>query len=214
MLVRHGESVATVRQVIGGPRTCAGLSPLGRSQSAALREHLERVPLEIDSVVASHFSRAVETAEIVAPGAVGNGGFESIEAWGEHDPGPDLDGMSFAGYIERFGTPDWADPDAEIFPGGETIRQFHERVAGALDDVLARFDGRSVMIVCHGGVIDAVFRSVLDLPVAGGGFELHTLNTSLTEFERLADGRWKLGRYNEASHLVGLPAASPRAVET
>ena len=37
-----------------------------------------------------------------------------------------------------------------------------------------------------------------------GGFELHTLNTSITSFERLGQVRWKLERYNDAAHLDGL----------
>jgi asparagine synthase (glutamine-hydrolysing) len=40
VLVRHGESNATVARTIGGYRTCRGLSPLGRKQAlrdAALR---------------------------------------------------------------------------------------------------------------------------------------------------------------------------------
>ena len=30
VLIRHGESRTTVDRVIGGPRTCSGLSDLGR----------------------------------------------------------------------------------------------------------------------------------------------------------------------------------------
>ena len=35
VLVRHGESVATVDRFIGGVRTCTGLSDLGRQQTGA-----------------------------------------------------------------------------------------------------------------------------------------------------------------------------------
>jgi probable phosphoglycerate mutase len=36
LLIRHGESNVTVRRVIGGHRTCDGLSPLGVLQSERL----------------------------------------------------------------------------------------------------------------------------------------------------------------------------------
>ena len=54
--VRHGESNTTVARVIGGPRTCSGLSPLGVQQAERLRDrwlrHPEFVP---DVVIASQF---------------------------------------------------------------------------------------------------------------------------------------------------------------
>jgi probable phosphoglycerate mutase len=60
------------------------------------------------------------------------------------------------------------------------------------------------VVVCHGGVIDAAFRTLLHLPMAGA-FELRTVNTSLTEVLRVRAGRWQLVRYNDAAHLEGLP---------
>ena len=38
IFVRHGESQVTVNRVVGGPRSCIGLSDLGRSQAANLRD--------------------------------------------------------------------------------------------------------------------------------------------------------------------------------
>ena len=71
VLIRHGESVATVERRIGGVRTCAGLSPLGRKQAEALAARLARTgELKADAVVASTMRRAVETAEIIAPALV------------------------------------------------------------------------------------------------------------------------------------------------
>ncbi len=211
LLVRHGESEVTVRRVIGGPRTCSGLSELGRRQAVALGDRLRRQPVAVDHVVSSQYPRAIETAEALRP-ALGDVAdhIRRLPGWGEHDPGPDIDGMTFTAYVERFGTPDWAgDPDAVIFPGGETTRQFHERVRAALDDLLDTHAGRTTMVVCHGGVVDAVFRRLLRIAPTGG-FELHTLNTSITEFVATNTGGWRLVRYNDAAHLAGLPEATPR----
>ena len=209
-LIRHGESNVTVQRVIGGHRTCSGLSALGREQSKRLAARLVRDGGEpFDVLLSSQFARAVETAEIVGASL----GYEEFERWvefGEHDPGPELDGMSFDGYVERFGTPDWnGDPHAEIFPGGETTAQFHSRVHDELDRALDEHRGSTIVVSCHGGVVDAAFRRLLGFPVTGG-FELHTLNTSLTELLQVRPDRWRLIRYNDAAHLAGLPAASPR----
>lgn len=211
VLIRHGESNVTVRRVIGGFRTCDGLSPLGAEQALRLAGRLhETSEIVADVVISSNFARAQQTAEALLP-ALGLSSFEVDPGFGEHDPGPDLDGTSFVDYVERFGTPDWSgDPHTVVFPGGETTAEFHLRVGAALSRTTSERAGSTVVIVCHGGVIDAVFRQLLRLP-ATGGFELQTSNTSITEFASTdAPGVWRLVRYNDAAHLAGLEPASPR----
>ncbi len=215
-LIRHGESNVTVQRIIGGHRTCTGLSGLGRRQSQQLARRLDASgELAADALLSSTFARAIETAEIVQA-SIGVESFEQWEEFGEHDPGPDVDGMSFDDYVARFGTPDWSgDPAVQIFPGGETTAEFHARIRSALDRLVQVYSGKHVVVACHGGVVDAAFRYALDLPVAGG-FALHTLNTSLTEFIapdriRTSDDAWRLIRYNDTAHLAGLPAATERA---
>lgn len=210
VFIRHGESNVTVNRVIGGYRTCSGLSPLGRSQAERLGERLRTTgEIDADVLIASNFERAMETARIIAP-ALGELEVEVDAMFGEHDPGPDIDGMTFTAYVDKFGTPDWAgDPHAEIFPGGETTAQFHVRVGDAISRLANEHHGQTVVIVCHGGVIDMTFRHLLHAPVTGV-FELNTANTSLTQFRRAASDRWQLIRYNDAAHLEGLPTESPR----
>lgn len=204
----------TVERVIGGHRSCTGLSGLGRQQSERLAARLgETGELDADVLLTSHFARAIETAEIIRPAL---GAVEFGDHWpefGEHDPGPEIDGMTFDAYVDRFGTPDWnGDPHVEIFPGGETTAVFHERVRGALERVLATYPGRHVVVACHGGVVDAVFRHVTGLD-STGGFHLNTLNTSLTGFTAPAepDRPWTVVRYNDSAHLAGLPARTAAA---
>lgn len=209
VLVRHGESEVTVRRVVGGPRTCSGLSPLGRLQAERLATRLrETGEIAADVVYASAYPRATETAAIVA------GALEldvNVEAgFGEHDPGPECDGLTFQEFVDRYGLPDWEhDPYAVTFPGGETIAAFHFRVGATLRTVLDRHPGGALVIVCHGGVIDAVLRSALRTsPV--GVFELHTTNASITELVLVGPGRWRLVRYNDSAHLAGLAPETPR----
>jgi probable phosphoglycerate mutase len=203
VLIRHGESNVTVRRVIGGPRTCDGLSELGIAQAQRLRDRLGGVdPIAADALYASAYPRARETAEIIAPAL----GLDVVEhsGFGEHDPGPDCDGMTFDDFVERYGMPDWeSDPHAVTFPGGETVAQFDLRVGAAFADVRRRHAGGTIVIVCHGGVVDRLVRFAVRAP-ATGGFELHTENTSLTELVHVGPGRWRLVRYNDAAHLAGL----------
>ena len=96
-----------------------------------------------------------------------------------------------------------SDPHAVTFPGGETIADLHHRVGRAVTDVTAEHPGRTVMVCCHGGVVNAVLRIALKAP-ATGGFELLTANASLTELQLVRPGRWRILRYNDAAHLAGL----------
>lgn len=210
VLIRHGESNVTVNRVIGGHRSCSGLSDLGRQQAERLRDRLMTTgELAPDVLISSNFARAIETAEVIAP-AFGDLPMEIIAGFGEHDPGPDIDGMTFADYVEKFGTPDWLDPHVEIFPGGETIATFHDRVIATVELVIDSYRGCTVVVSCHGGVIDAVFRHLLGT-ASTGVFELSTANTSITGFSSLTSGGWRLTRYNDRAHLDGLPEMTPRA---
>ncbi len=216
VLIRHGESNVTVRRVIGGYRTCDGLSDLGRRQADRLRRRLaESGELRPDVLVASNFARAIETAEIISPA------FDDLDivvdpAVGEHDPGPELDGTSFVEYVDRFGTPDWAgDPHFDVFPGGgETTAEFHLRVGSAVSRLTREHAGGTIVVACHGGVVDAAFRHLMRIP-AVGGFALRTVNCSITEFLLPAGVSPVLVRYNDAAHLAGLPdATAPQTVGT
>lgn len=209
VLVRHGESIVTVRRVLGGPRTCVGLSDLGKMQAQKLRDRLattrEIVP---DVIISSGYPRALQTADIVKD-AFGITDVVVDTNFGEHDPGPECDGLTFEEFVRRHGRPDWGgDPNAVVFPGGETIAQFHARVAGAFDATVRAHFGATIMVACHGGVIDAVLRRTLHAPPTGK-FEMHTKNCSLTEMVEQRDRHWALKRYNDHAHLHDLPESTP-----
>lgn len=210
ILVRHGESQVTVRRVVGGPRSCTGLSALGREQAARLRDRLAATgELRADALYSSAYPRAIETAEILAP-ALGGLAVRIEDGFGEHDPGPQCDGLSFDEFVDRHGRPDWeADPWAITFPGGETIAEFHHRVGATVRRVVDAHPDQTVVVACHGGVVDAVLRQALRTAPTGV-FEVHTVNTSITELAQVRLGRWRLVRYNDAAHLAGLPAESQR----
>jgi probable phosphoglycerate mutase len=159
--------------------------------------------VEATALFASNFPRALETANIIAP-AVGSLPVTVDSGWGEHDPGPDCDGMTYDEFIERFGVPRWdGDPHDVVSPGGETISQFHDRVMETLRRTVRRHEGGTIVIACHAGVIDAVMRQTLHMHQTGK-FELNTQNTSLTELFHVQGSKWRLVRYNDSSHLNGL----------
>ncbi len=210
ILVRHGESNATVERILGGEKSCTGLSDLGRDQAHALRKRLEKEEIDVDVLYASTMPRAIETAEIIKPALDLKDLYTEAELV-EHRPG-EADGKPYEELEELFGGNDYyGRPHTPLAPEAESLHGFHFRVSGALESLISKHVSESVMIVCHGGVIDIAIRQLLDLP-RRGQFDLWTLNTSLTEFivddTGVKRGRWTLIRYNDHAHLAGLPFAT------
>ena len=67
ILVRHGESNVTVQRILGGEKSCTGLSDLGQKQASALHDRLDKEKAKVDHLYASTMPRAMETAEIIQP---------------------------------------------------------------------------------------------------------------------------------------------------
>ena len=205
ILVRHGDAHAGFHGPIAGPIGCRGLTDLGRRQAEALRDHLATSGrVRADVLLASTVPRAIETAEIIAPGLgleVASHDADLIEvATGE------ADGTDWSEYHDRFGSFDMeAEPDRPFAPGGESWNGFHARVRGTLERLARQYDGQTVVAACHAGVIMATMRILLGIGDPGTSAHLRPTNTGLTEWEHDPEGeRWFLRSYNEAIHLVGL----------
>ena len=89
------------------------------------------------------------------------------------------------------------------------MADFHYRVGKTITETVQRYDGKTIVVTCHGGVVDVTLRHALRTPPTGS-FDLWTFNTSITEFQIVKPGRWRLVRYNDWSHLAGLPVETAR----
>ena len=205
VLIRHGESQATVNGVVAGERGCTGLSKLGRRQAEALRYRLATTgELAADVLVASTLPRAIETAELIAP-ALGITDIEQVHELCELQPG-ECDAITWEEYDQRYGVDMKANPYTPIAPGGESLAEFNVRVGKALIGLADRYDGLCVVVACHGGVVMSSMVSFLGLPAQRPVIvELPVTNTSITEWQRPAGSpQWRLLRYNDAAHLAHL----------
>jgi broad specificity phosphatase PhoE len=203
VLVRHGESRATVDQVVGGHAGCTGLSDLGRRQAEALRDRLAatRELGEVAALYASVMPRAVETAEIIAPAL---GGLDVVQDCGvcELHPG-EADGLTWDEFTERYGSFDGHVFFRPLAPGSESWSEFMTRVGTTLITLAERHAGETVVVACHGGVIEAAFVALGHMPLHKP-FDTFPLNTSLTEWRGEGEGRWHLTRFNDTAHLAGV----------
>jgi len=211
LLLRHGESQAQVDRVVGGPSGCSGLSDLGRRQVAALAERWRSSGLVVDQLYSSTLPRAVETAELLAP-ALGGLAVAQDPDLVELAPG-ECDGLSWDDYQHRYGVDMRTDPYAELSPGGESVAGFLLRVGRALHRVVAGHGGTTVVVACHGGVVDGSLICFLGLPLQRvGDLDLRSTNAGVTEWlveaEKGKPLHWALRRYNDIAHLEGLEDAA------
>jgi probable phosphoglycerate mutase len=207
ILVRHGDAVAGFSGIVGGERGCAGLTPLGRRQAELLRDDLAHTGrIQADVLLASMIPRAIETAEIIAPG-LGFDDFGRRCDLCEVHTG-EADGLEWVEYHERYGGFDMqAEPDRLFAPEGESWNSFHERVHATLRAIAAEHEGQTVVAVCHAGVIQASLRTVLGLAHPGTGARILPTNTGLTDWEHDPEhDRWTLRGFNDVRHLDPLAA--------
>jgi probable phosphoglycerate mutase len=202
VLIRHGEAVCNAEAFVGGPKSCRGLTPLGVRQSEVLAARLVRTGELADAcaIYTSDLPRAFETAAILTP-AINGLQATRRTALAERHPGI-ADGLTWEEYGRRYGrssTPG-DQPERPLAPGGESWIDFVERAATALTELARDHAGGLVVVVAHGGVIDASLIDFLALAGHGNVVRLHAENTSMTEW-RHTGRRWRLVRYNDAAHL-------------
>lgn len=153
LLVRHGETAANVAGRMQG-RGDDPLTERGLGQTRAVADRLQRESLPIEAIYSSPLLRARHTADRI--GARLGLPIRLRDGLQELNIGA-LENAS-AGELAA-ATPKNID---EPYPGGESTREFVERIVGALSGITSAHPGGSVVAVSHGGVIAtalAVFAS-------------------------------------------------------
>lgn len=203
-IIRHGDYLH--RPSPQGTEASAdlGLSAWGRAQAEALRQRLAGSgDIHADALFCSTLPRARQTAALIAP-ALGVGP-EALAGLCEWESGNEA--MDVASFQASFDALAPADRRHHRFhPGCETIAEFTQRVHGQLAQLLADHEGKSLVLVAHGGVLEAAhsfFQST-----APGPFEdayPAPGHTAITHWHR-EDPRdaWALVFANDSRHL---PAA-------
>ena len=196
IVVRHGE---TAWNAIGKQQgqLDTELSGLGVAQAQAVAEAL--VGEGIDVLYSSDLGRALQTAEIIAR-KIGLAIVADVRLRERHLG--IIQGMTMAQFQlehpQEYALFRSDDPDY-VIPGGESVRQRHERSVACVNDLAGNHSGRRVLVVTHGGVLNGLFRHTLGLPLAGlRSFSL--CNGSINTFA-VKNGQWRLNRWGDISHL-------------
>lgn len=138
-LVRHGETVDNVRQIMQG-QTHGQLTEEGIRQAGAVRDKLRDIPFE--AIIASDLKRSVDTARIIAEPH----GLEVIQT-------PLLRERDWGGFTGRF----IPELKGEVWPDDiETLENLLSRAGEFIAYVKKTFPGKKVLAVGHGIMNKAV----------------------------------------------------------
>jgi len=181
--VRHGETPWNRAGRMQGWAP-VGLTDRGREQARAVGDRLAGAG-RVDRVVASDTRRTRETTALLRErGSFPRPTFEA--GWRERGLG-DYQGLTREHLFDRHPAFDYEEGwlSVEIRPpgpGGESVLDMRERVVDAAADLLARATGERVLVVTHGGPVQALLSAATDADVLA--CKRRTVgNCSVTVFE-------------------------------
>jgi probable phosphoglycerate mutase len=197
-LIRHGDYIEDLEN---GSYQDLGLSPEGIKQTERLRDRLARTgEIKADVLIASPMPRAKASAEILAPTLSTPIIFDkSFEEWvcddGTSPP------EEFSALWQQI--PDVQKPFFRFMTGYETGLEFSGRIQAALNRILQEYEGKTIVLVSHGGVIATSFSYFFGLSGAiPSRVSIGAENTSITHwFKPAHTQKWVLERYNDYHHL-------------
>lgn len=178
ILTRHGETDYNVQFRYAGSSDIP-LNANGIKQAKSLAERV--LGLGIDIIVSSPLIRAVQTAVIVQHTL--DVPLHIIPEFAERTFGV-YEGLTREEVQARY--PDLWEKNVlrltdDAPAGGESIRQFSERIGRGMGILKSQYDGKTVLLVCHGFAGREINRTIYNLPFDGmHGFVLK--NAQINEY--------------------------------
>ncbi len=172
-LVRHGETVDNKFGLIQGQRDVE-LSDKGRADAATLKDLVKS--LDIDVVISSPLSRAVDTAKIITDGKYPINTDDRITErnWGMIE-GVKFDTVdSYKNWNFNINT-----NDNYIEP----LRDFLDRLSNFIEDIRARYKDSKVLVVAHSGVLRGMHYIINGIPMDGDLLKIDIPNLRIIEYE-------------------------------
>ena len=198
-LTRHGQTDWNIARRYQG-QTDVPLNETGTLQAALLAQRLSTHV--IHAIYSSDLSRAMTTAKAIAEAQQLTPVLHSDPRWRELSFG-DWEGMTYqemsAQSPELFDA--WMKDSLTVStPNGETHRQLAERVQSAFDEIKAKHDDETVLVVGHSGSIQTLLALTLGVDLSRY-WQFRVSQTSLSELTVYEDGV-TLNLFNDISHLT------------
>lgn len=161
VLIRHGETPWNAAGRLQGVIDIE-LSAHGHWQAQRVATQLKAEP--IAAVISSDLARAAQTA---APLAAALGLEVELEPRLRERNYGIFEGKTYAELASTH-PEEWARHQARevdwVVPGGESIGAVRDRVLAALAELALRYEGSSLAVVAHGGVLDVIYRAATGFP--------------------------------------------------
>ena len=196
VMVRHGETAWNAEGRIQGHMDIA-LNRLGIAQAKAVGKRLARE--QFDAIYSSDLIRAYHTARPAVPDP------ERIivrdRRLRERHLGV-LQGLTgeeaMAGHPAAWKVFKSRNPELAL-EGGESLGGFSRRVVDFVEDILGKHAGGRILLVTHGGVLDAVYRHALGMPLsASRDFPIYNASVNVLCHD---DRGWSIESWGDVSHL-------------
>jgi len=183
-LVRHGETDWNVQGKIQG-KTDIPLNAEGKKQAARCAHSLTNS--DWDVIITSPLKRAKRTAELINE-TLQLPLIEMPEFEEKHFG--DAEGMTYEERALTF-------PDRH-YPNQEDNYLFAERLSSGLQIINERYQNKRVLLVSHGGVINALLGTLSNGEIGSGKTRLLNACFSHIQFDQT---NWVIENYNQVSHL-------------
>ncbi|MEU0447584.1 histidine phosphatase family protein [Streptomyces tendae] len=203
VFVRHGQAQCNADGLVGGPRTCTGLTDLGYAQAeqAARRLATEHLKKPFDAVYTGPRIRLVQTGEIIA---------QTLQIPVRHDDrldGPvhgDADGKPWDAVKTAANGGPHAHPDTPWAAGSDSWNGFLKRASRNLSQLIEENHGKRIVFAVHGETVITAHTLLLGIPIGSPVGFTHN-HASITRWQhhrnRLGQTRWMLDRHNDTEHL-------------
>lgn len=196
ILVRHGETQSSRERRFAGS-TDVDLTEHGREQARALAQRLR--PVRIDAVHSSPLARCVQTAAAITE--ITGRKATIIDDLRECHFG-EWENLTIEDVVETWqeDLQRWVGDETVPPPGGECWYDLGVRVQKWWQEALARYEGRTVLAVTHGGPILMLARHITKTPrEAMDAFVVETASVSLIT---VANNRTRIRVWNDTAHLT------------
>ena len=211
-LIRHGQVDGLQPGIVGSVTPDSGLSRLGIVQVERLRDRLAITgEIQADVLISSPLKRAKETADIIAPAldlpVIVDDEVQELNL-GE------CEGLTFEEIVECYGHTDWdKEPFRQLAPNADSWIGFATRACCGIDRITRQYDGKTIVVVCHGGIVAASFFYFFRLAL-WRQLPINVHNTSITHWHKSmfvisgrAETQWGLAQLNDHTHLRDIGTA-------
>ncbi len=194
IIVRHGQTVSNSEHKLDGQKNTP-MSLLGKKQIDELAKKLKTI--KFDLIVSSPLSRALNTASAIAKEQNYEKNIDIEMAFTEINCG-DCTGLSRKEIELKY--PDlvneWQLNTDPRFPNGENMEDVEKRAIKAFMDIIKNNKGKTILIVGHGTLNEAIIGYLLRIPY-GLRFNIAQKNCAINEIIYKDVNKFKIEVINE-----------------